>query len=526
MNYRARLLWVWMALLLLTGCGTLPPREGMQPSRAFSDTAHTALWRVAAASIEPGANQSGFRLLPNGDHAFDARLALIQRAERSLDVQYYHLHADSAGAAFVLALRDAAQRGVRVRLLVDDFHAGEVYALLRGLDAQPNVEVRIFNPMLARWGTPLKRMLLSMREFARVNHRMHNKLLVADNALAIFGGRNIADEYFSRHGEANFIDLDLISAGAIVPSLSASFDLYWNSEVVWPLEQRLHAWERSKDAADRQADFDGRAAALLGTAPGPVVTELDPLRQTSVRRQLAEGRLGLLAGRAQVHDDPPEKIRGPVVPNQPSAAMRGQLEVIGQAKQEVIIVNPYFLPGEIGMRMMSEATQRGVRGVIVTNSLGSTDEPLVHRAYSQYRAQMLRLGMHIYEFGPELVRLSGNFGSYGASTPRLHAKVTGVDRRWLLVGSVNLDGRSAILNTELTVVIDSPALVRQALSMLEHDAFASMYRLQLAKDGQTIEWHAKDAQGRATVELTEPHRSPWLDLSLWFQSLLVAEESL
>ncbi len=525
-NSILRCWWILFTMGLLAGCTTLPPREPPAPSSAYTDTQGSRLGRLAAASLPADAatGSSGFRLLPGGEHAFAARIALAETAQRSLDAQYYHVHADAAGAAFLAALREAAVRGVRVRLLVDDFHAGALYPLLRGLAAHPNAEVRLFNPLLVRYGTPLRRMILSLREFARVNHRMHNKLFVADNAVAVYGGRNIADEYFSRHGSANFIDLDVISTGAVVNELSASFDRYWNSEQAWSLEQRLHGWERGLGAAERRADFDEQLKKLAG--PLLVVPPLDPLRQSSVREQIAQGRLQVLTGSAAVHDDPPDKVGGPVVPNQASPAMRRKLEVIGSAREDVVIVNPYFLPGEVGMRMMREASQRGTKALIVTNSLGSTDEPLVHRAYASYRAEMLKLGMQVYEFGPDLVRRSGNFGSFGDSTPRLHAKVAGVDRRWLVVGSVNLDARSALLNTELGVTIDCPPLVLQALGMLRADAFASMYRLQLAADGRSIEWHSRGENGQPQVLREEPHRSPWLDFSLWLQSFFVSEESL
>jgi putative cardiolipin synthase len=290
-RFGAALLLAAAALLGITGCTTLPPRIAPPESHAYPDTAATLLGRVAAASLaaDAPASASGFRLLPDGEHAFDARIALIQAATRSVDAQYYHVHADTAGAAFLQALRDAAVRGVRVRLLVDDFYAGDLYKLLRGLAAHPNAEVRLFNPLLVRYGTPIRRMLLSMREMARVNHRMHNKLLVVDNQVTVFGGRNIADEYFTRGGNAAFLDLDVLAVGAVVRDLSASFDRYWNSEQAWLLEQRLHGWEKDLDAARRRADFDLRVAEL--GLPKLNLTPLDPLWQPAVRTQIAEGRL-------------------------------------------------------------------------------------------------------------------------------------------------------------------------------------------------------------------------------------------
>ncbi len=514
-----------LLVLLLCGCTTLPPRIAPPASSAFADTGGTPLGRIASASLAaaPGGD-SGFRLLPSGEMAFDARLALAEAATRSIDAQYYHVHPDTAGAAFLAALRDAAVRGVRVRLLVDDYHAGDLYPALRGLAAFPNVEVRLFNPLPERYGTPIRRLLLSLHEYTRVTRRMHNKLFVADNQIAVYGGRNLADEYFTRHGEANFIDLDVLSAGAVVRDLSASFDRYWNSEQVWALEQRLHALERALKPAQRRADFDVLLKEFAGTPPN--VPPLDYLGQSTVRVQLAQGRLQMLAGSARVHDDPPDKVSGPVDPNKASRAMRAQLDAIAAAREEVVIVNPYFTPGPVGLRMMREAQARGTRLLIVTNSLGSTDEPLVHRAYSSYRADMLRLGVQLYEFGPELVRRSGTFGVFGKSTPRLHAKVTGVDRRWMVVGSVNLDFRSALLNTELGVIIDCPALTHQALGLLRADAFGSMYRLQLGEDGYSVEWHVRGANGETQVLREEPHASLWNDFSLWLQSLLVSEGEL
>jgi putative cardiolipin synthase len=252
----------------------------------------------------------------------------------------------------------------------------------------------------------------------------------------------------------------------------------------------------------------------------------DHLGQSTVRAQIAQGRLQLLPGTARVHDDPPDKVGGPVDTNKATRAMRAKLDVIAGAREEVVVVNPYFLPGPVGLRMMREAQQRGTRVLIVTNSLGSTDEPLVYRAYSRYRPEMLKLGVQLYEFAPELVRRSDRFGAFGKSTPRLHAKVVGVDRRWMVVGSVNLDLRSAVLNTELGVTIDCPALTRQALSLLRADAFASMYRLQLGEDGQTVEWHLRDDSGKTQVRHDEPHVSLWQGISLWLQSLLVSENDL
>ena len=516
--------WMLIGLALgLGACSTLPPRGPLPPSQALApaEAASTRLGRIATGSAPAtAAVDSGFRLLVTGEYAFDARAALAETAERSIDAQYFHVHDDTAGVAFLRGLRDAARRGVRVRLLADDYHAGPVFNLLIALNAEPNAEVRVFNPLHYRSGSPLLRVLLSWTEFDRAHRRMHNKLFVADNAVAVYGGRNVADEYFRRHGEANFIDLDVLSIGPVVADLSTSFDAYWNSELAWRVDRVPGAGRSSAYEVDL---FEQRAAALpLAIAVAPT----DTLGQTSVRAQLQAGLLRMHWGRATVHADPPTKVITAAVAYQPTPAMRAKLDVIGQAREEVIIVNPYFVPGEIGMRMVGEATRRNVRGLIFTNSLGSTDEPLAHRAYASYRPELLRQGLQLYELKPVQPQQGGDYGAFGTSVARLHVKAAAVDRRWLLVGSVNLDGRSAIQNTELAVSIDCPPLVADALVALGGEPWRSMYRVTLSGDGHGLQWRSFDTDGRPVIRNDEPHDSPWQRGVHWFQSLFVNEEML
>jgi len=508
------------SLVLLAGCGTLPAREPLPTTQALApaEVATTTLARIAAASTPAEAQGlSGFRLLPTGEYAFEARAALAGAAQRSIDAQYFHVHDDAAGVAFLRSLRDAARRGVRVRLLVDDYHAGEVFNLLIALNAEPGAEVRLFNPLLIRSGAPLLRLLASSHEFERAHRRMHNKLFVVDSTVAVFGGRNVADEYFWRHGQANFIDLDVLAIGAVVPALALAFDAYWNSELSWRADLVPGA---GRSAAYEQRLFERRAAELpLAMTVAPT----DPLGQTPVRTQLHAGMLQLRWGAAAVHADPPTKVTDPVVLYQPTPAMRAKLEIIGRARDEVVIVNPYFIPDEPGMRMMAEAARHNVRGIVFTNSLGSTDMPLVHRAYSRYRVGMLRLGMQLYEMKPVQPERGGDFGDFGRSIGRLHVKAAAVDRRWFLVGSVNLDGRSAVLNTELAVSIDCPPLVADALAALGREPWRSMYRVTLAEDGQTLQWRETDAEGRVELHAQEPGDSAWSRAWHQFQSLFIEE---
>jgi cardiolipin synthase C len=516
MSRSARLLLasVW---LLLGACASLPPRGDMQSSQAATDTDGTPLARIAAASRPAGeSDPSGFRLLPMGESAFSARVALAERATRTIDAQYYHIHADGAGKLFLRSLRDAARRGVDVRLLVDDFYSGEIEGLLLGLAAYPHVQVRLFNPLPARGGSPTWRLLMSWHEFDRVNHRMHNKLFIADNAIAIYGGRNLGDEYFMRDGEANFIDLDVLSTGQVVQDLSQAFDLYWNSAQAYALQRIVVA---PQDVAATRDDFE-REVREAGVGAEPA---RDALGQTPVPAQLAEGRLALQYGSARVFPDPPSKAAEPVLPDRPSAAMRGQLQAIEAAQSDVVLSSPYFIPSGFGMRTLTEARQRGIQVLVLTNSLGSTDEALAHAAYSLYRPELLRMGVELYELGPMLAPAAGGFGRFGQSIARLHAKLAVVDRRWLLVGSVNLDSRSALFNTELGVAIDCPPVAIAALRVVAGDAFRSMYRLRLADDDRGIEWISTDVGGHLVVTNQEPQDDSLLRLRLWFQSLFVDE---
>jgi putative cardiolipin synthase len=522
----ASLLLDCLLTALLVGCAALAERSPGEPTTAYADAQGTLLARIAVASLPMGVAAgdvpSGFRLLPRGEFAFDARVALVRRAERSIDLQYYHWQPDHTGRALLRALRDAAARGVRVRLLLDDYHAAAIEDLLLDLGAHDHVQVRLFNPLALRKGAPTARVLLSPGDFELHNHRMHNKLLVADNALAVFGGRNIGDAYFMSHPDYNFVDLDVLAAGAVVRQLSTAFDDYWNSELAWPVQDVLGAPAGADAARERFS------AAVRDAAPALSMDAKDPLGQTTVTAQLVTGRLALVAGSGKVHADAPGKALDPnPTLGRPGTAMQGVLDAMAGARHEVGIMSPYFVPGPVGMRAMSTGMRQGVRITLYTNSLASSDEPLVHHRYADYRVEMLRLGVQIYEFSPELVRRSSGFGFSGPSSAQLHAKVAVVDDRLLVVGSVNLDPRSAVGNTEMSVVIDSPPLLAELVRLSEEKSQrAMMYRLRLQSDGQTIEWLSRDEQGRVVTTTDEPGSSLWLKLKLWLQSLLVDERLL
>jgi putative cardiolipin synthase len=508
-------------LALLQGCASLPADVQRTPSTAYTDTADTPLAGIVSASTaENRRTLSGFRVLPTGDFSFDARIALARRAVRSIDAQYYQLHSDGVGHRFLRELRDAAARGVRVRLLIDDFYTTGQDALLAEFATHPNVELRLFNPLPSRAESSTRRVLASLHEFKRINHRMHNKLFVADNALAVTGGRNIGDEYFMSSAAANFIDMDVLAAGPVVHELSDAFDRYWNSDHTYPIDSIVG---RVQDRPAAAARFEQR---LRDTETEWPVLPRDMFGRPSVGRQLASGRLDLHWADARVLVDSPDKVRRAESPSNRGTAFFDAIALMRGARSEVVMASPYFIPGERGVELMKEAIANGVRMSVLTNAADATDEPLVHFAYARYRFEMLRAGVSIHELGGALVAQSNELGIFRSSYGRLHAKVAAIDRRWLIVGSMNLDARSARANTEISVAIDSPSLAGEILGLVERSGYlAGSYRLRLATDGQHIEWVSRNDQGEV-VTRDEPGATALSRLWLWMLSNLVSEDLL
>jgi putative cardiolipin synthase len=510
--------------VLLTGCAGVTSHPGPPPSHAYTDVAGTRLARIAAANL-PAASAaasapvSGFRLLPEGEHAFDARIALARRAERSIDAQYYQIQNDAIGQRFLRELRDAAQRGVRVRLIVDDLYAAGEDELFAGLAAYPNAEVRIFNPLPSRAGSFKTRLLFSMWDFRRINHRMHNKLFVADNSFVVSGGRNIANEYFMRSESANFIDMDVLSSGPVAHDFSASFDRYWNSPQVVP----IGVLAAPVDAATARRRFDESVSqAGDDITPRPA----DILGATPVADQLDAGHLGQVFAAADVFADSPAKVDDDGSEAATDTVTEKTLAVFATAHESVRITSPYFIPGERGLAMMQRAGAAGGETSLVTNSLGATDEPLVYEAYQRYRLAMLQAGVHIYELSPTLAPRSGQLGSFGRSLGRLHAKVAIIDMRRAFIGSMNLDPRSARTNTELGLVIESPEIAAQLHGLFRSNLASGAYRLRLTPDREHVVWVETDADGQEIVHREEPGSNRLQRLWLRLLSSFVGEDLL
>lgn len=528
--------WGWRRLLvllalplMLAGCAGLPPGVAERPAeRALSVTAEAPLAVAAAqglAAAQP-AGPSAVLSLAHPSLALDARLTLIAQARTALDLQYYHLADDRVGRHLLRALRDAARRGVRVRLLLDDFHTTGMDPLLLGLAAEPNVAVRLFNPFVQGRDTSLGRWLALAGDFQRLNHRMHNKLFLADGVLAVVGGRNLAEGYFQRSDEANFIDFDALAAGAVVAELAAVFDQYWNSAVVHDLHTIAAPAGTPDEAAERRARFEAATAAALPAAP--LGTQMPPPQRFA--ELLAAGLPGLLGAPIDVVADVPHKLTRRQAPDALSTTATWRaMQVFRESRSELMLFSPYFIPGETGLAGLAEARQHGVAVRVVTNALSATDEPLASLAYERYRVPLLKLGVELYEVSATQVqRDAGQRALFGRSRAQLHTKLAVVDRRTLLIGSLNLDQRSATTNTELALVVRSPELTRQVLAWFnssERRDVRGSYQVQLRPDGG-LRWVALLGEGRTEVTDEEPEADPLRRLRLWFLSLLVPESLL
>ena len=513
-------------ILLLAGCSSLPVIDRASiTSEAIPLSKATTLGRIAS-SYRPVEDHSGFRLMPLGTFSLDTRVQLARRAEVSLDVQYYHFEMDETGRWLLRALRDAADRGVRVRLLIDDFYTGKGQdEMFLAFAAHKNVEVRIFNPFCcARESGQIGRFLASVGEWGRVNHRMHNKLFIADGAMAVIGGRNVANEYYLRSATENFIDVDAFTVGFVLGPLQGAFDRYWNSDPVYP----IHAVTRSKRGdAGLRAWFEEQTGAEK-TPPPAALPGNDILGYGPISEELDLGRLGLHWGYAYVFADHPDKpfdgeAGGELLE---TSVTYNAFEALRKTSKELVLTSPYLVPGKVGMDMFKELRDKGVKITLMTNSLGSTDEPIVHAGYSEYREPMLSLGIDLYEISSSRVKRNLRMNLFGASLGRLHAKVAVIDRKTIFVGSMNLDPRSATINTELGAVIESPQLARELTRVIDIDRLQSAYRVRLAAGGVGCEWLSMEDDNKQVVLTEEPDSSLWQRIKLWLLRPLIPESLL
>jgi len=486
-------------MAMLVACGSLPKMPERPDEYAAAPDPSTQLAKIVAASTPPG-EHSGFRLMPLGVYSLDARVQLAQRAQRSLVVQYYQFENDATGRLLMRALREAGARGVKVRVLVDDLYTSKSQQPLLALAQTPNVEVRLFNPFCCGRGGIVSRFAASPQDIPRLNHRMHNKLFIADGVAAVVGGRNIADEYFVLSEAQNFIDMDALVVGKVVAELEAVFDAFWNAEQVWPIQDIVTGEGGRKPAAQ---DFDN----WIGMASPPPRLEIPPvdvLGYGPIAEELDAGRMGLLWGEAHAIADPPSKPK--YMTAEEALATSVTMKVWGlllDAKSEVDLTSPYLVPGEKGMAAFDDLMHRKVKLTLLTNSLAANDEPLVHTGYVRYRERLLRSGADLYELSPERTTANKRLGMFGNSLGRLHAKTAAIDKQRIFVGSMNLDPRSATQNTEMGVVVDSPQLAREMLRVINISKLQNSYRLRLDSETGALQWLTTDGE-KEMILTSEP----------------------
>lgn len=512
----------------ISGCASLPSNVDRPVSRALDNPAETRLGRlVQARAARAGThNDSGFALVGNAELAFTSRMTLIQAAQKTLDIQYYAIFADDTTERMFEALRKAARRGVRIRILLDDLNTSGKNAQVLKLGFEKNIELRLFNPLPGGRGSMALRIISNLDDVARMQRRMHNKIFVADNAVAVTGGRNLGETYFGRSKSSNFVDIDVLSAGRIVRDLSRSFDQYWNNPLAYPVQslmslKEIEALKPAAATTDEEAG-GGRGdvkASLNPTDPAAnpgqaeriaAATDADATALAPLPDSTDLSQLNWIWAPAAMLADKPSKIAADAddVNEAQDTTIDGLLQLMSQAHRELLIVSPYFVPGKLMMSEFAQLRQRGVRVRVLTNSLASNDAPAAYVGYARYRDALLAMGIELYEMRAEqkgtlsgfgwLGGLSG--GSTGGSRASLHAKVVVMDQRLLVIGSMNLDLRSKLQNSEVALVIRSRPLSREATQLIEPALANAAYHVELV-DGKLI-WRAPQGSGieDSTVE--------------------------
>lgn len=466
----------------------LPDISDRPAETALPADRESPVYQVAEAGLRANPDRSGVIALANGSDALASRLALIAQARSSIDAQYYIWHDDVSGLLLLDALKQAAERGVKVRLLLDDNGVPGLDAIMATLDAQPNFDIRLFNPSTVR--NP--KIIGYAIDFFRMNRRMHNKSMIVDGAAAIIGGRNIGDEYF-QIGDQFYVDLDVLALGQVVADTSAAFDLYWNSASVFALEDIITL------PPDLPA-FEDRAAEMKTS---PELAKLQTETADSVQ-QFLKGQLQPEWTSVQLVVDDPIKGQGKAEPDQ---LMIVRLkEIMGEVTTRLDLVSAYFVPGKAGTKYFNDLAQSGDQVNILTNALNTTDVLLVHAGYTKYRRELLQGGVHLFELklrGGQPPVEDKQIKPFGLSGASLHAKTFAVDGQRIFIGSFNFDPRSALLNCEMGFLIESPSMATRVHTAFDEKLASVSYQPELTPEGKMI-WHEPIGPNETRTYQEEP----------------------
>ncbi len=441
--------------VMLAACSSLRPDFTKNPSNALPPVTDTPSARYIAGELSQHGNDSGFRLLTKSTNALMSRVALADHAEHSIDLQYYIFQNDATGRLLAQRLLAAADRGVRVRILLDDINLAHEDHMLDALNAHANIQVRLFNPFRTRNPSMLSKAGQFLLEGRRLNRRMHNKSFIVDNDAAIIGGRNIGNDYFDAGSDTNFRDLDLLAIGPVVREASRIFDSYWNSDAAYPVTAFRNARDTQSDLARLRIALtrDARAFAQSDYAQA----SLDELAGGATADRPGDW----FWGPAVVVADQPDKVDPDSGGDAPALRIGPTLKtIVDAAHSEVLLISPYFIPGDSGTQFLVGLAKRGVDTKVLTNSLAATDEPAVHSGYARYRRQLLEGGVQLYELRPAPGAAQPATARGTSSGVSLHAKAMVVDGEHVFIGSLNMDQRSKLLNTEMGVIIDSAPLAQ------------------------------------------------------------------
>jgi len=496
------------ALLVLTGffsgCATVSLDQPKQHSTTITNVDDTTFGKTAKDWSAAHQGLSGFYPLEQGMDALGARLRLAERAKKSIDLQYFLMKDDTAGAVISNALLQAANRGVKIRFLIDDIFTTFPDRFFQLLNQHPNIEIRIFNP-LSRRGIDTLNLVWN---FKQANRRMHNKSFTVDNSISVVGGRNIANEYFELNTGAEFVDLDVLILGPIVKDISKSFDEYWNHKLAVPIKHFTKAPKKDtlentlKDIADEHNTL--------------YETVYEQALNSRLLQDLITRREALFAASARVIADSPDKLTNTI--DEGDVLLVSELvDVLRSAEKEIIFITPYYVPGNFGVQLIHELVAKGVCIVGITNSLASSNHIPVHSAYASYRKRVLEAGAELYEIRANAAaELPGI--TYGPNILTLHTKAILIDGKQLFIGSLNLDPRSIEINAEMGLLINSEAMVKELVTSVKERLSNLTYQVRLNDKGK-LEWHGL-IDGQRVIETKEPLTSRWRRFKAWFMKIV------
>lgn len=488
---------------LFAGCASVSFDQPKSHSIAITNAGNTTLGKAVADWSALHEGLSGFYPLSKGMDALGVRLRLAEKAEKTIDLQYFLMKNDTAGAVMVNALLKSADRGVRVRFLLDDIFTTVPDRIFLLMNQHPNIEIRIFNPLSRRgiWAFNY------IGQFSQANRRMHNKSFTVDNSISVVGGRNIADEYFQLKQDSVFVDFDVLAMGPIASDISNSFDQYWNHSRAVPIAH----FTKTQKKEDLQ------------TVRANIAAELDGIYETVYRKALKSqllqdliaDRQPMFVGPARVLADNPDKLINKI--DEAHMQLAKDLSgVVRRAETEIFFISPYYVPGNRGVQLIRDLVAKGVRVVLLTNSLASNNHVPVHSAYARYRRDVIKAGAELYEIRANAAReLVGD--EEGPEVLTLHTKAFLIDRRYMFVGSLNLDPRSIEINAEMGLLIDSEPMVRILAQGVDERLATHTYRV-LVNDKGRLEWHTR-IDKQEVIETKEPLTGWWLRFKAWFMKI-------